>query len=103
MSEDRPVSTRSTLERADLEAQIDQLLKERESLHQSVLGLGSLVAQAVARGFIVAATPAGPAPVTDFGRPRRRDGSQLPVSSSVPVVPSFTASDPSALDRGSRG
>lgn len=50
-------SARSVMQREELAAEVERLRKENASLTRSVVGLGSLVAQAAAQGFIVAQPP----------------------------------------------
>jgi len=50
-------SARGVMQREELAAENERLRKEVASLTRSVVGLGSLVAQAAAQGFIAAQPP----------------------------------------------
>jgi hypothetical protein len=50
-------SARGAMQREELVAENERLRKQVDSLTKSVVGLGSLVAQATAMGFIAAQAP----------------------------------------------
>lgn len=58
MSSDRePGSARSTLRTQATNARVEDLLKENARLRETVVGLGSIVAEAQAAGFVRVSKP----------------------------------------------